>query len=93
MDPRSRELFLEYFKKRHGEIVMPAARFDSILNTPLPLNVSLYEKDGELLAAALEGRFPTTPFGHFWFSAYDPSLVQQSLGMWLMLDGARRAKN
>lgn len=31
-------------------------------------------------------------FGHFYYSAYDLSYVQQSLGMWLMLDRARAAR-
>lgn len=89
-DMRIRALFLDYFKKKHGDIVMPPARFDAVLATPLPLRVFVYEKDGVLAAAALEV-FDKT-FGHFWFSAYDLSYAKQSLGMWLMLDGARRAK-
>ena len=90
-DPRIRALFLKYFRERHGKEVMPAKRFDAILESPLPLRVLLYEKDGELVAAALEVYGKT--FGHFWFSAYDLSYVRKSLGMWLMLDGAQRAKN
>jgi len=89
-DSRIRALFLEYFRKKHGDIVMPPARFDAIMDTPLPLRVFIYEKDGELVAAALEVFGET--FGHFWFSAYDLDYVKQSLGMWLMLDGAQRAK-
>ena len=90
-DPRIRALFLDYFKKKHGDIVMPPTRFDAILDTPLPLRVFVYEKDEELVAAVLEV-FDNT-FGHFWFSAYDLSYMKQSLGMWLMLDGARRAED
>lgn len=85
-----RTLFLDYFRGRHGADVMPAERFDAILATPLPLRILSYEREGALVAAALEVADDT--FGHFWFSAYDLSLVQQSLGMWLMLDAARRAK-
>ena len=90
-DPRIRALFLDYFKKRHGKRVMPAERFDAILEWPIPLRFFLYEKDGELVAVALEVFGDT--FGHFWFSAYNLSRVGQSLGMWLMLDGARHAKD
>ena len=96
-DPRIRTLFLDYFKKKHGDIVMPPARLDAIMDTPLPLRVFVYEKvpptgetGGELAAAALEVSGET--FGHFWFSAYNLSYMKQSLGMWLMLYGARRAK-
>jgi len=90
-DLHIRSLFIDYFKKRHGDIVMPPERFDAILDTPLPLRVLVYEKDTALVAAVLEVSSET--FGHFWFSAYDLSLVQQSLGMWLMLDAAHRAKD
>ena len=89
-DPRIRKLFLDYFRERHGKDIMPAARYDGILASPLPLQVLLYEKDGHLAAAALE--VTDKHFGHFWFSAYDLSYVNQSLGMWLMLDAARQAK-
>lgn len=89
-DTRIRDLFLAYFTLRHGKDVMPAARFNAILDSPLPLRVIVYEKEGVLVAAVLEVVQKT--FGHFWFSAYDLSYVRQSLGMWLMLDGARRAK-
>jgi len=90
-DPRIRSLFLDYFKERHGKDVMPAERFDAILNSPLPLRILIYEKDGELIASVLEVVGET--FVHFWFSAYDLSYARQSLGMWLMLDAAYRAEN
>ncbi|MCX6786210.1 MAG: GNAT family N-acetyltransferase [Candidatus Kaiserbacteria bacterium] len=90
-DSRIRGLFLDYFRERHGKDVMPAERFDAILNSSLPLRILVYEKNRMLVAAVLEVTDET--FAHFWFSAYDLSLVQQSLGMWLMLDAARRAKD
>lgn len=85
-----RALFLEYFAKRHGPRVMPLARLGAILATPLPLSLVVYKKGGDLVAAVLE--IGDESFGHFYYSAYDLSLVRQSLGMWLMLDGARQAK-
>jgi len=85
-----RTLFLTYFAERHGPRVMPEARLEAILATPLPLEIIEYKKDGKLTAAVLE--IGDQSFGHFYYSAYDLSLVQQSLGMWLMLDGARQAK-
>lgn len=89
-DDSIRALFLEYFAKRHGPNVMPLARLDAILGTPLPLEIVTYKKDGVLTAAVLE--IGDVTFGHFYYSAYDLSLIQQSLGMWLMLDCARQAK-
>jgi len=90
-DTRIRGLFLDYFRERHGKEVMPAKRFDAILDSPLPLRFLVYEKENTLVAAVLE--VSDEAFGHFWFSAYDLSLVQQSLGMWLVLDSTRRAKD
>lgn len=89
-DESVRSLFLNYFSKRHGPLIMPAARLDAILATPLPLSLITYRKKGRLVAAVLE--VAEKSFGHFYYSAYDLSLIQQSLGMWLMLDGARQAK-
>ncbi len=86
-----KELFLSYFTTRHGASVMPIERLEAILEAPLPLTLITYHAGEKLIAGALEVREPG--FRHFWFSAYDPVLVHQSLGMWLMLDGAREAKN
>lgn len=85
-----RKLFLEYFAKRHGPNVMPKERLEAILTTPLPLQIITYKVNGELIAAVLE--IAEDSFGHFYFSAYDLSLMHQSLGMWLMLDCALQAK-
>lgn len=85
-----RALFIEYFANRHGKNTMPKKRLDAVLAWPLPLKVRVYENNDVPLAAVLEVHDGT--FGHFWYSAYDLTLVEQSLGMWLMLDGARRAK-
>lgn len=89
-DESIRTLFLTYFAGRHGPRVMPAARLDAILATPLPLHVITYKKDDKLIAAVFE--IVEGSFGHIYYSAYDLSLIQQSLGMWLMLDRARQAK-
>lgn len=85
-----RSLFLDYFAKRHGMRVMSAERFDGILHSALPLSVMTYAMGDEIVAAVLE--VTDRSIVHFWFSAYDPSLARQSLGMWLMLDSARRAQ-
>lgn len=81
---------LTYFAKRHGSSVMPRERLAHILSHEAgPTGVAYYE--GEKLAAlvlSVEG----PSFSHFWYSFYDLSLVEQSLGMWLMLDAARDAK-
>jgi arginyl-tRNA--protein-N-Asp/Glu arginylyltransferase len=90
VDADIRTLFLKYFAERHGPRVMPEARLESILATPLPLEVVVYKKGGVVTAAVLE--IGDATFGHIYYSAYDLSLIQQSLGMWLMLDVARQAK-
>jgi hypothetical protein len=90
MPEEIRALFLDYFAKRHGKNVMPKERLEGILAWPVPLKLIVYENNSVPLAAVLEVHDGT--FGHFWYSAYDLALTEQSLGMWLMLDGARRAK-
>ncbi len=84
-----RELFLDYFKKRHGN-VMPEERFDYIVGSSLPLKVVTYQKGDRLIAAVLE--IIDGPLGHFWFSAYSTEYDNTSLGLWLMLDCIRSAK-
>lgn len=90
MPEEIRALFLEYFAKRHGKNVMPKERLEGILAWPVPLKLVVYENNSVPLAAVLE--VSDGAFGHFWYSAYDLALTNQSLGMWLMIDGARRAK-
>jgi arginyl-tRNA--protein-N-Asp/Glu arginylyltransferase len=85
-----RTLFLTYFAERHGPRVMPEARLQSIFELPLPLELVVYKKDEVVTAAVLE--IGDASFGHIYYSAYDVSLINQSLGMWLMLDVARQAK-
>lgn len=80
---------LSYFKERHGG-VMPRARLEFLLNTNLRYDIMKYHTNGKPVAYVLEVSDGT--IGHYWFSFYDLSLVQQSLGMWLMLDCIRAAK-
>lgn len=88
-DSAFHELFLRYFKERHGDIVMTKDRFLGILERDLPLRAVAYYDDGILVAGVLE--IADGPFLHFWFSCFEPSLVHTSLGMWLMQDAIRRA--
>ncbi len=90
-DTEFQELFLNYFKTRHGAGVMGEERLKGILNSALPLRGIRYEtKDGALAAAVFEPA--GNSWTHFWFPAYDPSYIGSSFGMWLMLDGVRRAE-
>jgi hypothetical protein len=85
-----KKLFIDYFAKRHGKNTMPKERLEAVLSWPVPLSLIIYENNAVPLAAVLE--VSDGAFGHFWYSAYDLALTEQSLGMWLMLDGARRAR-
>lgn len=81
---------LSYFAKRHGASVMPRERLLHILSHEIqPIGTAYYEGD-VLIALVLS--VEDASFSHFWYSFYDLSLVEQSLGMWLMLDAARSAK-
>ncbi len=89
-DPHVRALFLDYFKQRHGEGVMPAARIDDLFTKDLPLRIVRYMNEGTPVGYVLE--VVENDFIHYWFSAYELEYAYTSLGMWLMIDAARRAK-
>jgi arginyl-tRNA--protein-N-Asp/Glu arginylyltransferase len=80
---------LEYFKKRHGN-VMPKDRLRAILESGFITDVATYTKDGAIIAYVLLAADDAC--SHFWFSFYDLSYIRQSLGLWLLLDCARAAK-
>jgi arginyl-tRNA--protein-N-Asp/Glu arginylyltransferase len=50
----------------------------------------VYRLDNTPAAYVLEAE--DGDMGHYWYSFYDLQYVQQSLGMWLMLDCIRDAK-
>ncbi len=81
----------EYFAKRHGPDVMPEKRLRTILDSGFISHVVSYRNKLDPVAYVFE--ISDSEMTHFWFSFYDLSLVHQSLGMWLMLDSARNAKN
>ena len=85
------EFALAYFANRHDAHVMPKERLMLILRHAVRPFGFQYERDGKVAAITLlDG---DASMRHFWYSFYDISLVQQSLGMWLMLDAARDAKD
>lgn len=81
---------LAYFKARHGEGIMPEARLQFILSLDLITHIVEYKKGDVLVAYVFEVR--DSGMTHFWYSFYDLSYLQQSLGLWLMLDSARETK-
>lgn len=90
-DPVFINFCVEYFTKRHGPDVMPVQRLKSILRPDLVTHIVSYQNESASIAYVFE--VSDKAMTHFWFSFYDLSLVHQSLGMWLMLDSARQAKN
>lgn len=80
----------DYFKKRHGPDVMPLTRLQSILDANLITHIITGQRDQRPASYVFEVSDNTMT--HFWYSFYDLSLIQQSLGLWLMIDSARRAK-
>jgi arginine-tRNA-protein transferase len=89
-DASFRAFVLDYFARRHGPRVMPAERLDIILASGLVKDVIVYRNESELVAYVLEVRDGNMV--HFWYSAYDLSLTERSLGLWLMIDCMRDAK-
>ena len=82
-------LFLDYFAQRHGD-AMPRERLDYILASGLVTHTLIYQSADKPVAYALE--VAEGLMAHYWFSCYDIMFVQQSLGLWLMLDAIRDAK-
>lgn len=80
---------LEYFTILHGA-AMSKDRLEFILSLNLISHIVVYKKDDAVVAYVFEvsGGHMT----HFWYSFYDLSYVQQSLGLWLMLDSIRGAQ-
>ncbi len=82
------EFCLHYFAERHGASTMPLERlqyiFKQVTHTTTYRNGDTVV--GYVLSVAGAG------FEHYWFSFYDLSYTQQSLGMWLMLDAVLDAK-
>lgn len=90
-DPAFAPCFLSYFSDRHGQGVMSKERLEGILGTSLPLRGVRYTKEGLPVAYVLE--IAADDLIHYWYSCYDAAYARTSFGMWLMLDGVRRAKD
>jgi hypothetical protein len=81
---------LEYFAQRLGPGVMPRERLDLLFTTGLITTVVKYHQGSKIIGYVFE--VGSGSMRHYWYSAYDVSLAQQSLGLWLMLDCIRNAK-
>lgn len=81
---------LTYFKTRHGDS-MPEERLKFILSLDLISHIVVYKKDENIVAYIFE--VSDEQMTHFWYSFYDLAYLRQSLGLWLMLDSIRDAKN
>jgi arginyl-tRNA--protein-N-Asp/Glu arginylyltransferase len=80
---------LGYFALRHGANVMPRERLELLLSSGPITTVVEYRRDASVVGYVLE--VESGAMRHYWYSAYDLSLAQQSLGLWLMLDCIRDA--
>jgi len=75
---------VEYFKTKHGERAASRERIHYWLSSGVVTTIVEYRKEGAAVAYVFEAE--DTGMTHYWFSFYDLSFVQQSLGLWLMLD-------
>ncbi len=82
---------LNYFKTRHGEKALPRERLEFILHNSFISHIVVYKDNGVPVAYVFEMRDGVA--GHYWYSFYELSLTQQSLGLWLMLDCVRDAQS
>jgi arginyl-tRNA--protein-N-Asp/Glu arginylyltransferase len=83
------EFCLTYFHARHGD-TMPRERLEFIMASPFITHIIRYTQEDKLLGYVLSMQDGGAE--HYWFSFYDLSLAKQSLGLWLMLDCVRDAK-
>jgi len=81
---------LTYFKERLGPRVMPRQRLELLFATGLITAIVKYQSGEKTVGYVLEVEDGT--MRHYWYSAYDVTLARQSLGLWLMLDCIRDAK-
>jgi len=81
---------LSYFAEKHGADAMPRARLETILRSGLVSDIYIYSAGGKVAAYVLE--VAEGQLGHYWFSFYDLAYARQSLGLWLMYDCTRAAK-
>lgn len=84
------DLSLTYFAQKHGPNAMPRPRIEALFNSGIITTVVVYKLADVAVAYVLEVEDGT--MGHYWFSYYDIQYARQSLGMWLMLDCVRDAK-
>ncbi|HVY72553.1 MAG TPA: GNAT family N-acetyltransferase [Candidatus Paceibacterota bacterium] len=83
-------LSLTYFAQKHGANAMPRARIEALFDAGILTSVIVYSNAEKIVAYVLEAEDGN--MGHYWYSFYDITLAKQSLGMWLMLDCVRAAK-
>jgi len=84
------EFCLSYFAQKHGQNAMPRARLKTILQSGLLTDIITYthaQRPVAYVCEVSEGRM-----AHYWYSFYDLAFAHQSLGLWLMLDALRQAK-
>lgn len=83
---------LNYFVHKHGAEAMPRERLETVMHSGLVSATTAYRdiRTGETAAYVLE--VEEGSMAHYWFSFYDVAYARQSLGLWLMLDALRDAK-
>src|SRR3989338_9409363 len=83
--------WIEYFRRAHGPSVVPRERLMHWLNFGIISHVGMYsDASGALAAYTLEVSDETMT--HDWYQGWTPAYDKSSLGMWLLIDIARTAK-
>lgn len=88
------DLSLTYFAKKHGPNAMPRTRIEALFDAGIITTVVVYRHNADIVAYVfeVEDASASRRMGHYWYSFYDIRYARQSLGMWLMLDCVRTAK-
>ncbi len=81
---------LTYFAQKHGERAMPRERLAQVFKSVTTTTI-YRSSSSSTVAYVLE--VAEDKMAHYWFSFYDLAYARQSLGLWLMLDAIRGAKD
>ncbi|MFA6081846.1 MAG: hypothetical protein WC773_00310 [Patescibacteria group bacterium] len=90
-DPKFVHFCLHYFGERFGERVMPESRFRQILDMGVITDIIEYKKDNEVFGYCF--LIQDDQMSHYIYSFYNLEHFSNSLGLWLMTDCIKYAKD
>ncbi len=81
---------LAYFANRHGLAIMPRERLIHLVTCGLITEIIEYRKDTKIIGYVFE--VAENHITHYIYSFYDLAFINQSLGLWMMIDSSIKAQ-